>query len=783
MPDMIDPQRRRELLGYTYDGRLVLNSEPAEFFDESKVVRGQPGNAGQFASRKGGSTKSADAADESSISGGGGELASQTRKRKNTTKKGLPGVDAGKARELIAQEATWLHDNAGSVEATPERIAAVAEKMKDLPKADLAKIAGSLGIKGLTSKTKAGLGEAIKQKISEKHKVANTVKETPEGKVITLDSGRKILTKKVQGNVSEVEPEDGEDMTDDEWREYTDKLVKHGVAKAKGRHEASKKAYADSKKNGTSDKITSKPPVDAMAGHPFAGMDKKQMQAELERMDMTHNRDSNPWKIQPAGDPAVLNSIMDVVRQAKAKSSFARPGFGEVFDAVKAKHPDLTIKDFHQALFKLQQDKKVRLDSVAQPKKLMDRPAEAMPFDREIKNWLDVGNDGLQAMTNYPVNGEKPVASVSYGSLGNDSGNQDMLVVKDGNGERVLKQAQRKNGNQVEQDVSSLARELGFNVVSATAIPKPDLAAAKAGGWKGRDFGGGWSAMPKIDGRPLAGREINMSGNREALAKDMLLRYATGNTDANIANYLVDKHGKVFSIDYEPAFPGKDDDDDHPFDSYVPGGDRISLNGKTPLDKAAIATLLRASGKLESLARKHGGEHAVKQLRSRLAALGDVMKKAEPTIDDLKELHSAKKNAVKPEPKPSGWHANREPIFAAMRKLDDEVQRHYKTAQDLGPRHGTLSVGSADFDHQLKAGVGEEYLRTLRKGGTPDEALAAASKFGGEMVKKWNTSGSKGRVTISSRAELQRWEGSGQAEAENVHRRFINMLPEDAKGT
>lgn len=121
----------------------------------------------------------------------------------------------------------------------------------------------------------------------------------------------------------------------------------------------------------------------------------------------------------------------------------------------------------------------------------------------------------------------------------------------------------------------------------------------------------------------------------------------------------------------------------------------------------------------------------------------------------------------------SPWHGNREEVFSAMRTLDEEVQREYERARELAPRGGAIAVGSADFDHTLKAGIGEEYLRALNKGSTPDEALDAAKALGREMVQKWNTKGSKGRASINRNSELHRWEGAGESIAENIHRRFV----------
>ncbi len=124
------------------------------------------------------------------------------------------------------------------------------------------------------------------------------------------------------------------------------------------------------------------------------------------------------------------------------------------------------------------------------------------------------------------------------------------------------------------------------------------------------------------------------------------------------------------------------------------------------------------------------------------------------------------------------WHGDSEHVFAAMRDLDKSVQHDWKRSRELQPPQGTVGVGSADFDHTLKAITGEAYLSALRKGKTPEEAHGEAKEAGNYAVKQWNEKSSKGRMSINNRAELQRWAGAGESEADTIHRRFTQAVGE-----
>lgn len=114
--------------------------------------------------------------------------------------------------------------------------------------------------------------------------------------------------------------------------------------------------------------------------------------------------------------------------------------------------------------------------------------------------------------------------------------------------------------------------------------------------------------------------------------------------------------------------------------------------------------------------------------------------------------------------------------YAAMRLIDRRVLYHYEQERILRPRQNELAVGSADFDHLLKATVYEAYLRILRGGGSPQEAHVEATKDGNDCIKKWNDSVHKTRAYVVGAYELRRWENAGKSEADNVHMQYLGLI-------
>lgn len=118
------------------------------------------------------------------------------------------------------------------------------------------------------------------------------------------------------------------------------------------------------------------------------------------------------------------------------------------------------------------------------------------------------------------------------------------------------------------------------------------------------------------------------------------------------------------------------------------------------------------------------------------------------------------------------WHAHREEVFAVMRQIDGAVQIAWVRARELGPRHGYISVGSADFDYTLKATIGEQYLRVLRTGGDPTAAFESAIVAGKESIAKWNSTGCTSRMAATGKFELHRDECAAESIALGFHVRF-----------
>ena len=118
------------------------------------------------------------------------------------------------------------------------------------------------------------------------------------------------------------------------------------------------------------------------------------------------------------------------------------------------------------------------------------------------------------------------------------------------------------------------------------------------------------------------------------------------------------------------------------------------------------------------------------------------------------------------------WHAHREEVFAVMRQIDEAIHYAWGRARDLGPRGGTISLGSSDFDHTLKATVGEQYLRVLRTGGDTETAFASAIETGEESIEKWNAKGCLSRAFIERRGELYRDKCAAESIALGFHARF-----------
>ena len=82
----------------------------------------------------------------------------------------------------------------------------------------------------------------------------------------------------------------------------------------------------------------------------------------------------------------------------------------------------------------------------------------------------------------------------------------------------------------------------------------------------------------------------------------------------------------------------------------------------------------------------------------------------------------------------------REKVFVVMRGLNDEVDKLEKKHRELSPRYGEIAAGGAHMDPFFKTEAIRGFLRSLRNGGTPEEAVAAGSTDADYAVEKWNKS-------------------------------------------
>jgi len=107
--------------------------------------------------------------------------------------------------------------------------------------------------------------------------------------------------------------------------------------------------------------------------------------------------------------------------------------------------------------------------------------------------------------------------------------------------------------------------------------------------------------------------------------------------------------------------------------------------------------------------------------------------------------------------------AERESVFAKMRKIDEEAQSYRNAGNRLSPKYGEIAVGGAHFDELMKAEGRESFLRHLRNGKTPWEAAQAAKEDAKAMVQKFNT----GREY-----QTRRYEGTADSWLDDLARRF-----------
>jgi 2'-5' RNA ligase/predicted ABC-type ATPase/GNAT superfamily N-acetyltransferase len=111
----------------------------------------------------------------------------------------------------------------------------------------------------------------------------------------------------------------------------------------------------------------------------------------------------------------------------------------------------------------------------------------------------------------------------------------------------------------------------------------------------------------------------------------------------------------------------------------------------------------------------------------------------------------------------------REALFAVMRKLDTEAERLENVARKNQGPFGTIPVGAAHFDDMLRSLAPGEYVRGLRKGMDPSEALASAKAEMRAAVEKHNKNRPK---DINWKRDIN----SGQDRLLAIHRQVMEAV-------
>ena len=128
----------------------------------------------------------------------------------------------------------------------------------------------------------------------------------------------------------------------------------------------------------------------------------------------------------------------------------------------------------------------------------------------------------------------------------------------------------------------------------------------------------------------------------------------------------------------------------------------------------------------------------------------------------------------KPEPKPEpapklkGWMGQlskekQEKLFVWMRAQWDKAAAHERRAQSLSPRGGAIAVGAAHWDAWIQGEAIHEFLRRLREGDTPKQALKNAKEWAHGAVAAHNAKRPKD-------VNWKRWEGTADGGLETLHR-------------
>jgi hypothetical protein len=144
----------------------------------------------------------------------------------------------------------------------------------------------------------------------------------------------------------------------------------------------------------------------AMAGHPFEGKSPAQIKQALAANALANQQaevragtrkavDTNPHGYDRNSSPEKAAAVLGVLKDKLGvkQNMMAPPKLGAAYEAAAAAAPGLSVREFQDALFSLQQSGHVRLDSfTGSPGSMKDSDAPfAMPLDGESKLYVSGG--------------------------------------------------------------------------------------------------------------------------------------------------------------------------------------------------------------------------------------------------------------------------------------------------------------------------------------------------------------------------------------------------------
>jgi len=112
----------------------------------------------------------------------------------------------------------------------------------------------------------------------------------------------------------------------------------------------------------------------------------------------------------------------------------------------------------------------------------------------------------------------------------------------------------------------------------------------------------------------------------------------------------------------------------------------------------------------------------------------------------------------------------RQRVFATMRDIDGRAQRYYQNSANMTRGSGmSIPIGAAGFDEFIRGDSLATYLRGLRKGLAPTEAIESAKVSAREVVKSHNTK--RAKDVCWQRADM-----TADSTIEYAHQQIVDSL-------